>query len=586
MSDRRGAASGTGSTMADGRPEPDPAAETPDLYGAYPRLSEGQIAAIAAHGTQRAVRPGDVLFREGDAGPDFFVIQAGLVKVVEGFGTPDERRISVHGPGRFLGELSVLTGEAVPITAVALEPGEIVAVPAARLREVVTRDPELGDLILRAYLIRRSILLGLGAGLRILGSRHSADSRRLRDFCARNRLPHQWLDAEQDGQAERLVQQLGLAPADMPVVLLYGRQVLRNPSNAELASALGLPAHGREGTADVVVVGAGPAGLAASVYAASEGLSTLTLEAIATGGQAGTSSLIENYLGFPSGISGAALAERAAIQAMKFGATITVPAEATALAEGHPDYRIALDGAEPVHARAVIIATGARYRKLDVPGMDRLEQASVYYAASQSEALLCQGDPVAVVGGGNSAGQASLFLARHAATVCLLARESDLGENMSRYLTDRIQRTDRIDVSLNTEVRELLGDQVLEALVVEDNRAGARRQIPARALFVFVGVAPHTGWLKGQVALDEHGFIQTGAGLPRQAPGYGGSADGQPLPLETSRPGVFAAGDVRSGSVKRVASAVGEGAMAVRMLYERQGAWAAATAPATAPAPK
>jgi thioredoxin reductase (NADPH) len=464
---------------------------------------------------------------------------------------------------------------------VALEPGEVVALPADRLREVVTHDPELGDLILRAYLIRRSILLGLGAGIRIVGSRHSADSRRLRDFCARNRLPHQWLDVEEDQQAEGLVGQLGVMPEDMPVVLLYGRQLLRNPSNAALASALGLPAPtGPEMTADVVVVGAGPAGLAASVYAASEGLSTVTLEAIATGGQAGTSSLIENYLGFPAGISGAALAERAAIQAMKFGAKITVPAEATGLTEPRPDYRIALYDAEPVHAKAVIMATGARYRKLDVPGMDRLEEASVYYAASQSEARLCSGDPVVVVGGGNSAGQAALFLARYAAAVRLLVRESDLGENMSHYLTDRIWRSDRIDVALNTEVRELLGDQVLEALVVEDNRTGARREIPARALFVFIGVAPHTGWLKGQVELDDHGFIRTGSNLPRLSLGYGGSPDWQPLPLETSRPGVFAAGDVRSGSVKRVASAVGEGAMAVRMIYERQSAWAAAPAEA------
>jgi thioredoxin reductase (NADPH) len=226
------------------------------------------------------------------------------------------------------------------------------------------------------------------------------------------------------------------------------------------------------------------------------------------------------------------------------------------------------------------MATGARYRKLDVPGMDRLEEASVYYAASQSEARLCSGDPVVVVGGGNSAGQAALFLARYAAAVRLLVRESDLGENMSHYLTDRIWRSDRIDVALNTEVRELLGDQVLEALVVEDNRTGARREIPARALFVFIGVAPHTGWLKGQVELDDHGFIRTGSNLPRLSLGYGGSPDWQPLPLETSRPGVFAAGDVRSGSVKRVASAVGEGAMAVRMIYERQSAWAAAPAAA------
>jgi thioredoxin reductase (NADPH) len=461
--------------------------ETPDLNGAYPRLDEAGIAALAPLGRRRRVQPEEVLFREGDRECQFFVVLAGKVASVEGHGTPEERVISVHGRGRFLGELSLLTGEGSYYTAVAVNGGEVLAVPASRLRELVARDQGIGDLILRAYLIRRSILIGLGAGLRIIGSRYSPDARRVRDFAARNRLPYRWLDLDGDPGAEALLAQFGVAPQDTPIVILHAR-VLRNPSNAELAAAAGLPAPSSSpARCDLLVVGSGPGGMSAAVYGASEGLRTMVLDGTAT---------------------------------------------------------------------SVVIATGARYRRLDVPQLDHFEKMSVYYAASQAEALLCAGDPVAVVGGGNSAGQAAVFLSRHAGQVTLIVREHDLSEYMSRYLIDQLERIPNVRIMLVAEVRELLGDDTLEAAAVADGRTGERSVLPARALFVFIGVRPCSGWLGGLVDLDARGFVRTGQDT-------GSSA------LETSRLGIFAVGDVRSGSAKRVAAAVGEGAMAIRLAFER-----------------
>ena len=535
--------------------------ETPDLDGAFPRLSEQQLLALEAQGERRRVRQGEVLYREGDERCDFYVVLEGQVAILEGYGGA-VRVVAVHGPRRFLGELGLLTGQAAFLTAVALEPGEVLVVPVERLRELVSQDAAFGDLVLRAYLIRRSMLIELGAGFRIVGSRYSPDTRRLREFAARNRLPHRWIDLEKDKEAEALLRQFGVAPDETPVVIWRGEQVLRNPSNAELARAIGLPAPRPGGAVcDLVIVGAGPAGLAAAVYAASEGLATVTLDAIATGGQAGTSPRIENYPGFPSGISGSELTERTVIQAEKFGARISVPAEATALEQRDGHHLVRLDDGQAVEGRTVVVATGARYRKLAVPRLEEFEGTSVHYAATHVEAQLCHGDPVAVVGGGNSAGQAAVFLTRHAARVSLLIRGSDLGRSMSRYLADRIERTPGIEVLRHTEVRELVGEGTLEAVGVQDNRTGGRRSLEARALFVFIGAEPHTRWLGDRLALDDHGFILTGADAVRD--------DGhQPFLLETSLPGVFAAGDVRSGSIKRVTSAVGEGAMAIRLAHE------------------
>ena len=533
--------------------------ETPDLQGAFPRLSDAQVAALDAQGQRRLIQPGDVLFAEGDRECDFFVVLAGRVASVEGHGTPEERVIAVHGTGRFLGELSLLTGEDAWYSAVALGAGEVLAVPVARLRELVARDPAFGDLVLRAYLLRRSILIGLGAGLRIVGSKYSPDTRRVRDFAARNRIPYRWLDLEADPSAEGMAAQFGVTPRDTPLVIVHGR-LLRNPSNAELAAAIGLPAPSEpQASCDLLVVGSGPAGLSAAVYGASEGMRVIVMDATAAGGQAGTSSRIENYLGFPSGISGAELAERALLQAQKFGARFAVPAEATSIEQDDGHYRVRLSDGTSLTSALVVLATGVRYRRLDVPRADYFEKTSIYYAASQAEALVCAGDPVAIVGGGNSAGQAAVFLSAHATQVTLIVREGDLGEHMSRYLIDQVTQIPNVHVMTNTEVRELHGEAALEAVTATDNRTGARRAIDARALFVFIGMAPCTGWLGGLVGLDEHGFVRTGP-----------DSDGADRSLlETSQPGVFAVGDVRAGSAKRVATAVGEGAMAIRLAFER-----------------
>ena len=544
--------------------------ESPDVYGAFPRLSDEQIAALETVGERRRVKPGDMLYREGDGNCDFFVILEGKVAIVEESGA-GERVIGVHGPRRFLGELGLVTGQAVFVSAVVREPGQVLVVPQERLREIVTNDLVLGDQILRALIMRRAILIGLGIGFRIVGSRYSPDTRRLRDFAIRNRLPHHWVDLESDPGAEEILRRLGLAPEECPIVLLGPGHVLRNPSNAELARALGLqPPSASEATCDLIVVGGGPAGLAAAVYGASEGLETVVLESLATGGQAGTSSRIENYLGFPAGISGAELAERATIQAQKFGAGITIPGEAVGLEALDGTFRVRLRDGESVIGRAVLVATGVRYRRLPVANLAKFEGTSVHYAATQIEAQLCRGDPVVAVGGGNSAGQAALLLSRYVPHLSLVVREQDLEDNMSRYLVDRIASTPSVEVLTHCEVRELIGDDALEAVIVEDTETGERRRIDARALFVFIGAEPHTEWLRGAVALDEGGYILTGqdaaaGGAPPE--GENGARRSAQL-LETSLAGVFAAGDVRSGSTQRVAAAVGDGAIAMREVHQ------------------
>jgi thioredoxin reductase (NADPH) len=543
--------------------------ETPDYAGAFPRLDDAEIQELSREGFRRPTEAGEVLYREGDPSGDVIVILSGTVRIVEGFGSDHERLIRVHGPGRFLGELNLLTGEAVFVTAVVAEPGEVLVVPVDRLRHVVARNSALGDLILRAYLLRRSLLIGLGTGLKIIGSRYSPDTRRIREFATRNRVPHRWLDLERDAAAEALMRTLGIRPEDTPVVILGNNRLLRNPTNAELARVIGLsPRAVTSGNCDLVVVGAGPAGLAAGVYGASEGLATILLDCTATGGQAGTSPCIENYLGFPSGISGSELAERAVIQANKFGAQICVPAEAAGLESRDGYHLVHLDDGTTIMSRAVLIATGAHYRKLDVPDLERFEGISVHYAATEAERQVCHGHPVAVVGGGNSAGQAAVSLAATAARVHLLILHTDLSRDMSRYLVDQIEQNPRIEVHRNTAVRELIGGDTLEQVVVENTTTGERTTLGVRGLFVFIGTDPQTGWLHGQLALDDHGFILTGEAA-RSNSGPHPEADRQaPLLLETSRPGVFAAGDVRSGSVKRLASAAGEGAMSVRLIHE------------------
>ncbi|SDM75213.1 FAD-dependent oxidoreductase [Actinacidiphila guanduensis] len=542
---------------------------TADVHAAYPRLTDDQIAILRSCGQQRQVGEGEQLFRAGERTDEFFVVLSGEVAVVH---DDPEHVVQRHGPRSFLGELGLLEGQTAFVSAVVNKPGEVLAVGSAALRDLLSREPGLGDVILRAYLLRRTLLVGVGTGFRIIGSAFSADTRRLLEFAARNRLPHRWADLEKDAEAEALLRRLGVAPEETPIVLWHDHRVLRNPSNAELAHVIGLrtetPA---KGVCDLVVVGAGPGGLAAAVYGASEGLSTVVLDAVATGGQAGTSSRIENYLGFPAGISGMELAERAVVQADRFGARIDVPAEAAGLEQRDGNSLVRLTDGGTVTATNVVVATGARYRRLAAPGIERFEGLGVHYAATVWEARTCRRDTVAVVGGGNSAGQAVLFLARESPAVHLLVRGGALEENMSRYLIDRIERHPRIHVRLHTEVREVSGEERVESVLVEDNRTGEQQVLPARALFVFIGARPATSWLAGAVTLDKRGFIPTGQDVAEAAADAWEPLGRVPLALETGLPGVFAVGDVRSRSVKRVASAVGEGAMAVRLAHEHLG---------------
>jgi thioredoxin reductase (NADPH) len=534
-------------------------------------LREDQIEVLRSYGHTRETEAGEVLFRAGDATNDFLVILEGEVEVVDDF-AGEVRSIGFFKAGMFLGDLHMLTGQGVPLSAVVSKGGEVLGIPRERLKEVVTEEFDLSNLILDTFLARRSYLMRIGVGLRIIGSRHSSDATRLREFATRNRLPHVWIELEEDrNKAEALLERFGAKPSETPVAIWQGKDVLKNPTNSELGRTMGLKVElPRERTYDLVVVGAGPAGFGAAVYGASEGLSTLALESVALGGQAGTSSRIENYLGFPVGLSGFELASRALVQADKFGAQTAVPEEVVGLRRENGHYCIGLAEGGEVVTRSVIVASGARYRRLDVDRLERFEGVSVHYAATEAEAQRFEDEEVVVVGGGNSAGQAAVYLAGRTRRVYLLIRGGDLGKGMSRYLVDRVTEAQNVELLANTEVGELVGEDHLDGVVVEDNRSGARRTLGARALFVFIGAKANTGWLEGTVELDERGFVLTGRALDASA--IEGEAwqglSREPYRLETSMPGVFAAGDVRSGSIKRCASAVGEGSMAVSLAHQ------------------
>ena len=540
--------------------------QTRDSHEAFPRLTADQLDVLQTWGQRRTAEVGDFLYRAGERVHDVLAVLSGRVGIVQS--DPDaDHIIEVHGKGRVLGELGMLEGQPALFSAKMVEAGQIVAVPTAHLSDVAFRDPVLGETILRAYLIRRSRLIERGAGMRIIGSSYAPDTRRLLDFAARNRLPHKWIDLEKEPDVDAFLRRFNVDRADTPIVILRREKLLRNPSNAQIAAELSiLVAPSPTGLCDLLVVGAGPAGLAASVYGASDGLSVTTIDAIAIGGQASTTSRIENYLGFPAGISGAELTERAVVQARRFGVRLVVPAKATALVldEGH--FRAELGSHDVVRARAVVIASGARYRRLDVPGLARFETANVYYEATINERESCGEQPVAVVGGGNSAGQAAVFLAATTRAVYLLVRDQSLGAKMSQYLADQIEGDPRITVMTHTEISELRGDQFLTAIEVKDTTIGSRSDLAVRALFVFIGAEPQSSWLAGAVQLDRHGFVLTGTDLD-------GPSD-QPTPrsrrsiLQTSQPGIFAAGDVRRGATRRVAAAMGEGAIAVAVVNQ------------------
>jgi thioredoxin reductase (NADPH) len=535
---------------------------------AFPRLDGAQMAALGRCPLTalRRYQDGEKLFEAGERDLSFDVIKSGAVEILDESGEAP-RSIVVLGPGEFTGDVSQLTGGPAIVTGIARGDTEVYEVSPAALRRLLNDHPELGDVILRAFIARRHLLQESGEflGLRVIGSRHSPETFRVREFLAKNHVPFTWFDTDADPDVSRLLQRFGLTEADTPVVAWGNKLLLRKPSIRRLADALGLRRPLSEEVYDLVVVGAGPAGLAAAVYGASEGLKTVVLEGVAPGGQVGRSMRIENYLGFPTGITGAELAERAVVQANKFGASLPVATQVTGLAfvDGHAVLHI--EGGEQVEARCLLIATGAEYRKLGVAGCERFEGCGVYYAATPMEAQMCRGSEVVVVGGGNSAGQAAVYLAGQVGKVCLVIRGDDLYEHMSSYLADRIKDTPNIEVLLNTEVRAMHGEGYLSSVDLVNRKTGEVRTIRTPALFSFIGAVPRTDWLPDEIERDEKGFILTGPalGLDRRR------ANGRsPFLLETSRPGVFAAGDVRSGSIKRVASAVGEGAMAVQFVHE------------------
>ncbi|MBW4436701.1 MAG: FAD-dependent oxidoreductase [Pleurocapsa minor GSE-CHR-MK-17-07R] len=541
---------------------------------AFPTLTPEQLDLLRPYGVVREVADGEILFEYGDVGYDFFVVLSGQIDIFENSeGTP--RLLASHTAGRFLGEVSIFTGQSVFLTGRVRTAGHVLQITPGQLRHIVAEIPQLSDIIVNAFLMRRLIIMeDASAGMRIIGSRYSRDTQRLREFAARNRLPHVWVDLEQDAAAELLLSELQVRPDETPVVVWQGRRVLRNPTNAELIGELGLPVNvPHDEIFDLLVVGAGPAGLAAAVYGASEGLKTISLDAVAVGGQAGTSSKIENYLGFPAGLSGSDLAGRAVLQAQKFGARIFTPSEAIRLdCEGNY-YIVETSNGDRIAARAIIIASGAQYRKLSVPRLEEFEGTGVFYAATENEARLCENQDVIVVGGGNSAGQAAMFLSGRARAVYIMIRGADLNRTMSRYLIDRIAQTQNIQVLTHTEIRELLGEGRLTGVMAQHNQTGELIEVPAQAVFAFIGASPHTEWLRDMMVLDEHGFIPTGDSLPLDAlnPEDWTDVGRRPMLFETSLPGIFAVGDVRSGSVKRVASAVGEGSMAVRFVHEYLG---------------
>jgi thioredoxin reductase (NADPH) len=538
-----------------------------------PRLRPDHVDLLRQHGDIRATSAGQVLFREGDRYYDFIVILSGTVTIVD-HQAGMERELATGGAGEFVAELNIFTGERLFTTAIVKAPGSILVVPTAELQTLIAQDQALGDLIVQTVFRRRQWLEQARAGLRIVGSRRSPDTRRLREFAARNRLPHVFLEVETDPAADLVLGHHHVRPDETPIVVMRGGELLRNPTNAELARAAGFGSRpASDAVYDLVVVGAGPAGLAASVYGASEGLTTATIDGAGVGGQIGTTSRIENYLGFPVGVSGAEFAERALVQVLRFGATLLVPAAATELDEHGADYALRLDSGDVLVARSIIVATGVTYRKLDVLDLERFEGLGVFYTPLTAQDDVAPGEAVVIVGGGNSAGQAAIFLADRGHPVTMVLRGDDLTSSMSRYLIDRINRRSNIEVRFRSVVEELHGTARLERVVIKNRNTESRDAVNAAALFVLIGAEPHTGFVGGSFELDEHGFIVTGKDLSptvSQQPRWNSLRRDAYL-LETSLPGVFAAGDVRAGSVKRVASAVGEGSMAVRFASEHLG---------------
>ena len=537
---------------------------------AFPVLTEAQINRIRPGGKLREVKKDEILFEPGDLSVPFFVLLAGAMQIVQ----PDlvgERLITTHGPGQFTGEMTMISGQRCLVRARMTEAGKLLELSGDGLRSLVAKDAELSEIFMRAFILRRLALISLGYGnLILLGSRHSANTLRLREFLTRNGHPFRYVDLDIDKSSQELLDRFQVRLDEIPVVICQAHGVLRNPSIQKLVDCIGFnSAIDEVQVRDLIIVGAGPSGLAVAVYAASEGLNVLLIEAASPGGQAGSSSKIENYLGFPTGISGQELAARAIAQVEKFGAKMMVARSVARLeCEKHP-YEILLDNGNKLAARAVVIATGAQYNKPHLPDLERFEGQGIYYGATFMESQLCEQEEVVVVGGGNSAGQAAVFLSETARKVYMLVRSSELSSTMSRYLIQRIEANPAIELHFKTEIVGLEGGSHLDGITWQDKTSGETSTREIRHLFIMAGASPRTDWLRGCVALDDKGFILTGRDLETGtgAPAMGWTLARTPSMLETSLPGIFAVGDVRSGSVKRVASAVGEGAIAVHLVH-------------------
>src|SRR6267143_2178461 len=546
-----------------------PSRPAPDVDQTFPKLTSEQIERVAVHGRIRRVERGEVLVVAGKPATKFFVVSTGSIEAVNS--TSDvEATVTRFRAGQFTGEVTMLSGRRALVTLRVGEPGEVIEVDRDQLLALVQIDAELSEIFVRAFLLRRAQLIAGGFGdVVLVGSNHSSDTLRIKEFLTRNAHPYSCIDPDKDSEVQSLLDHFQFSMTEMPVLICRGQTVLRNPTNREIADCLGFnDSIDQTKVRDVVIVGAGPSGLAAAVYAASEGLDVLALESNAPGGQAGSSSRIENYLGFPSGISGQELTSRAYAQAQKFGAEVIIAEGATRLDCTRKAYTIEIEKGPRVPARTVIIATGAEYRKLPLENITRFEGAGIYYGATFIESQLCEGEEVIVVGGGNSAGQAAVFLAQTARMVHMLVRSKGLADTMSRYLVRRIEENPAIALRTCTEITALEGNGHLERVQWRTDHSPAETH-DIQHVFVMTGAAPSTNWLNGCVALDSQGVIKTGPDLSRDDL----SAAKWPLAraphlLETSRPGVFAVGDVRAGNIKRVASAVGEGSIAISFVHQ------------------
>jgi thioredoxin reductase (NADPH) len=530
----------------------------------FPRLDDAQMTRLAAFGRQSQVPAGTVIVEQGDAQHGLFLVLAGSLELLNQAGG-DGQVLHVLGRGEFTGEVNMLSGRRTLVRLRTREASTLLEIPRPDLRRIMQMDVALGEIFLNAFIARRVYMVAHSVGDAVLiGSSHSSDTLRLREFLTRNGHPHTYLDIDSDATVQTTLDHFGIAATEIPVLICRGELALRNPTNAAAAACFGFNEEIDQGeVCDLIVVGAGPSGLAAAVYGASEGLNVLVLERSAPGGQAGASSRIENYLGFPMGISGQELANRAFVQAEKFGARIAVARVATALQGGRSPYTLELDDGKSVRGRTVVIAAGSRYRRLDLANLAQFEGVGIYYGATRVEAEFCAGETVAVVGGGNSAGQAALFLSGIARHVYLLVRGEGLAQTMSQYLISRIQGNSRITLLTGTRIDALEGAANLQRVHWVETASGQRGTLETPHVFVMTGADPNTAWLRGSVELDAQGFIETGAGV-----GTGWPLRRTPYMLESSLPGVFAVGDIRAGSVKRVASSVGEGSMAVQFVHK------------------